>query len=120
MVVVVLAQLLRTPPKGYVPPGQPAGARRGREERRFFAGGDARHPAILFAVVHVRLRGRRGLMIIASWPTIAKKQAGLAMGFMLVASLAIGNGAGRILAGMASDKLGRKPTIFGCLCSRRS
>jgi OFA family oxalate/formate antiporter-like MFS transporter len=34
---------------------------------------------------------------------------------VFVASLAVGNGAGRIIAGMASDKLGRKPTIVGCL-----
>ena len=34
---------------------------------------------------------------------------------MLVAWLAVGNGAGRILAGMLSDRLGRKPTLIGCL-----
>jgi OFA family oxalate/formate antiporter-like MFS transporter len=56
-----------------------------------------------------------GLMIIAKLAAIADKQVGLALGFVLVASLAIGNGAGRILAGTLSDKLGRKPTIVGCL-----
>jgi OFA family oxalate/formate antiporter-like MFS transporter len=56
-----------------------------------------------------------GLMIIAKLAAIADKQAGLALGFMLVASLAVGNGAGRIIAGMVSDKVGRKPTIIGCL-----
>jgi MFS transporter, OFA family, oxalate/formate antiporter len=29
--------------------------------------------------------------------------------------MALGNGAGRIVAGTASDRLGRKPTIVGCL-----
>ena len=55
-----------------------------------------------------------GLMIIAKLAAIADKQAGITMGFVLVAVLAIGNGAGRILAGMLSDKIGRKATLFIC------
>ncbi|MHC4151581.1 MAG: L-lactate MFS transporter, partial [Planctomycetota bacterium] len=55
-----------------------------------------------------------GLMIIAKLAAIADKQAGITMGFVLVAVLAIGNGAGRILAGMLSDKIGRKTTLFIC------
>ena len=53
-----------------------------------------------------------GLMIIGKLAAIAQQQAGLALGFVLVAVLAIGNGAGRIAAGMLSDKIGRKPTLF--------
>ena len=33
---------------------------------------------------------------------------------MLVAIMAIGNGGGRIVAGIFSDKIGRKPTMFFC------
>jgi len=33
-----------------------------------------------------------------------------------VAVLAIGNGAGRIIAGILSDKIGRKATMFICFC----
>jgi OFA family oxalate/formate antiporter-like MFS transporter len=55
-----------------------------------------------------------GLMIIAKLATIVKVQAGLEMGFVLVAVLAIGNGTGRIVAGMLSDKIGRKATMFLC------
>jgi len=36
------------------------------------------------------------------------------LGFVLVAVLAVGNGTGRIVAGMASDKIGRKATILIC------
>ncbi len=36
------------------------------------------------------------------------------MGFVLVAVLAVGNGAGRIVAGMVSDRIGRKATLFSC------
>ncbi len=53
-------------------------------------------------------------MIIGKLSDIGKLQAGVELGFVLVASLAVGNGAGRILAGIASDKFGRQQTMFGC------
>jgi OFA family oxalate/formate antiporter-like MFS transporter len=53
-----------------------------------------------------------GLMIIAKLAPIADKQVGITLGFILVAVLAIGNGGGRIAAGMLSDKIGRKATMF--------
>jgi OFA family oxalate/formate antiporter-like MFS transporter len=55
-----------------------------------------------------------GLMIIAKLAAIAKVQVGIELGFLLVAVLAVGNGGGRIVAGMVSDKLGRKATLFIC------
>ncbi len=55
-----------------------------------------------------------GLMVIAKLATIAKVQAGINLGFILVAVLAVGNGGGRIIAGIASDKIGRKTTMFIC------
>ncbi len=55
-----------------------------------------------------------GLMIISKLAAIASLQAGISLGFLLVAVLAIGNGGGRILAGMLSDKIGRKTTMFIC------
>jgi OFA family oxalate/formate antiporter-like MFS transporter len=55
-----------------------------------------------------------GLMIIAKLAAIAKVQARVELGFILVAVLAVGNGAGRIVAGMLSDKIGRKATMFIC------
>ena len=55
-----------------------------------------------------------GLMIISKLAAIASLQAGISLGFLLVAVLAIGNGGGRILAGMLSDKIGRKATMFIC------
>ncbi|MDD5458833.1 MAG: OFA family MFS transporter [Phycisphaerae bacterium] len=59
-----------------------------------------------------------GLMIIAKLAAIAKIQAGVELGFILVAVLAIGNGAGRIIAGILSDKIGRKATLFICFISQ--
>ncbi len=55
-----------------------------------------------------------GLMVIAKLAKIAEYQAGLKLGFLLVAALAVGNGGGRILAGTLSDKFGRRQTLCGC------
>jgi OFA family oxalate/formate antiporter-like MFS transporter len=55
-----------------------------------------------------------GLMIISKLAAIASLQVGISLGFILVAVLAIGNGGGRILAGMLSDKFGRRATMFTC------
>ena len=49
-----------------------------------------------------------GLMVISVAKSLGKSGAGVAA----VVSLAIGNGGGRILAGMLSDKLGRKATLI--------
>jgi OFA family oxalate/formate antiporter-like MFS transporter len=48
-----------------------------------------------------------GLMVISIATTLGKAGAGV----VAVVALAIGNGAGRVLAGAASDKLGRKLTL---------
>lgn len=55
-----------------------------------------------------------GLMIISKLAAIADKQVGIALGFVLVAVLAVGNGGGRVIAGVLSDKIGRKVTLFSC------
>jgi OFA family oxalate/formate antiporter-like MFS transporter len=55
-----------------------------------------------------------GLMIISKLAAIADKQVGISLGFVLVAVLAVGNGGGRIVAGMLSDKIGRKSTMILC------
>jgi len=59
-----------------------------------------------------------GLMVIGKLAAIADKQVGINLGFVLVAVLALGNGGGRILAGMLSDKIGRKATMFICFVSQ--
>jgi len=59
-----------------------------------------------------------GLMIISKLAAIVDKQAGITLGFVLVAILAIGNGAGRILAGVVSDKIGRKAMLLICFLSQ--
>jgi OFA family oxalate/formate antiporter-like MFS transporter len=53
-------------------------------------------------------------MIISKLAAIAKIQADIKLGFVLVAVLAVGNGGGRIVAGMLSDRIGRKATMILC------
>ncbi|MBW8041663.1 MAG: OFA family MFS transporter [Planctomycetes bacterium] len=56
-----------------------------------------------------------GLMIISKLATIAAQpKIDISLGFVLVAVLAVGNGGGRIAAGMLSDKIGRKAMMFTC------
>ncbi len=116
VIVVLLAQLLRTPPQGYVPAGATTpnpGAAAKKED--FSPSEMLRTPQFYLLWFMYACGAGAGLMIIAKLAVIADKQAGQALGFLLVASLAVGNGAGRIIAGTVSDKLGRKPTIIGCL-----
>lgn len=51
-------------------------------------------------------------MVISSINGMAKKSMG-EMAFVAVVVLAIGNAAGRIVAGLVSDKVGRKQTLLG-------
>lgn len=53
-----------------------------------------------------------GLMIIGHLTRIASLQTGKDIGFLLVAGIALFNSAGRPLAGMISDKLGRSRTMM--------
>lgn len=52
-----------------------------------------------------------GLMVIGSVAGLAKKSMG-PMAFVAVAIMAVGNAAGRVVAGILSDKIGRRATLF--------
>jgi len=52
-----------------------------------------------------------GLMVIGSVAGMAKKSMG-EMAFLAVAILAVGNAGGRIVAGLLSDKIGRRSTLM--------
>lgn len=114
IVVVGLAQLLASPPKGYVPAGVAATGTAAKKKEDI-------GPAEMLAGWQFYLLwfmyfcgAGAGLMVIAKLAPLAKSQAGQDLGFLLVAVLAVGNGGGRILAGMVSDKIGRSLTMFGC------
>jgi MFS family permease len=52
-----------------------------------------------------------GLMVIGSVAGLAKKSMG-PMAFVAVAIMAVGNASGRVIAGLLSDKIGRRATLF--------
>jgi len=115
--VVGLAQILKPPPKGYVPagtPAQPPGASNNRKKENFTPREMLKTWQFYLLWFMYVCGAGAGLMIISKLATIASVQAGIELGFVLVAVLAIGNGAGRIVAGMVSDKIGRKATM--CIC----
>lgn len=114
--VVVLAQLLRIPPTGYTPPGaSPAKAANAGHKVDFAPSEMLRTNQFYLLWFMYACGAGAGLMIIAKLAIIGTEQACLRESSMLVACMAIGNGAGRIVAGTLSDRLGRKPTIVGCL-----
>ena len=116
VVVSGLAQFLKVPPPGYVSPGtlpQPTGGgAAGKENYRPL---EMLRTWQFYVLWFMYACGAgAGLMIISMVAKIASVQAGLELGFVLVAVLAIGNGAGRIVAGIASDRIGRSATMLIC------
>jgi len=117
VIVVGLAMLLKPPPKGFQAEGAAAGASAagasGKKED--FTPLEVLCTWQFYLLWFLYACGAgAGLMIIAKLKAIATIQAGVTLGFVYVAALALGNGGGRIVAGMVSDKIGRKLTMFIC------
>jgi OFA family oxalate/formate antiporter-like MFS transporter len=111
IVVVGLATLLRPPPAGYVPVASSTSQAPDAPQEQFTPSQMLRTWQFYVLWFLYACGAGAGLMVIAKLAKIAQVQAGLDMGFLLVAALALGNGAGRILAGMHSDLIGRKLTL---------
>jgi len=119
-VVVTLAQILKPPPKGYVPPGAEPAKKLGiGDKKEEFLPREMLTTVQFYILWFMYACGAgAGLMIISKLAAIAKLQVNIELGFVLVAVLAVGNGGGRIIAGMLSDKIGRKATMFLCFVSQ--
>ena len=121
IVVVGLAQILKAPPAGYIPPGSiPANSNaKSNNKKEDFLPKEMLTTWQFYIIWFLYVCGAgAGLMIISKLAAIAKIQVDIELGFVLVAVLAIGNGGGRILAGMLSDKIGRKATMIICFISQ--
>jgi len=115
VIVCGLAQLLVAPPRGYVPAGTVPPKPGAAAKKEDFTPSEMLKTWQFYLLWFMYACGAgAGLMIISKLAAIAKIQANLDLGFLLVAILAIGNGAGRIVAGTLSDKIGRKATLFIC------
>jgi OFA family oxalate/formate antiporter-like MFS transporter len=114
IVVVGLAMFLQPPPKGYVPPGEVASAATGKKED--FTPGEMLRTWQFYPIWFMYACGAgAGLMIISMCKSIVKGGSDITstQAAYAVAILAVGNGGGRIIAGILSDKLGRTLTMFG-------
>jgi MFS transporter, OFA family, oxalate/formate antiporter len=115
IVVVSLSQLLKDPPAGHIPAGSPAkgspGARKAvdRSFKEMLSGGQF---YVLWLIYFAGASA--GLTFISFAQDLGKKSLG-ELAFLAVAILAVGNAAGRVLAGVVSDKIGRQWTLFGFL-----
>ncbi|MBU2550972.1 MAG: OFA family MFS transporter [Proteobacteria bacterium] len=112
LVVCGLSLLLINPPPGYKPAdtrisGQPLKAAIGEEAgpARMFRSGSFYLLWLCFFI-----GSGAGLMVIGSVAGMAQASLG-EMAFLAVAIMAVGNAGGRIVAGVLSDKIGRKKTL---------
>ena len=115
VIVTGLAQLLQPPPKGFIPAGTVQPAAGAAVKKVDFPPGEMLRTWQFYVLWFMYACGAgAGLMVISKLALMVDVQAGLKLGFVLVAVLAVGNGAGRIIAGMVSDKIGRTATLFIC------
>ncbi len=113
LVVTLLSQLLKAPPPGYNPNAKAgAGSAAAAPADDYTPGEVLRTPQFYVLWFMYACGAGAGLMVIGKLAAIAKTQASLDLGFVLVAALAIGNGAGRIGSGILSDRIGRKQTLL--------
>ncbi len=119
LAVTVLALFLKNPPDGYdvqagftcrrSPENQEA--RKQVQDQEAHTRDLIRTPFFWLLWVLYFIGAGAGLMVIGSMAGMAKASMGQ-NAFMAVAILAVGNAAGRIAAGMVSDRIGRKKTLF--------
>jgi OFA family oxalate/formate antiporter-like MFS transporter len=113
---VALAQLIKNPPPGYIPPHigvedvkaetSCPPARRDYDWHQM-----VRTRQFVLLWLMYGLTAFAGIMIIGHLAKITLLQTGLDLGFMLVAVLALGNASGRIVAGIVTDRIGAVRTM---------
>ncbi|HTG80753.1 MAG TPA: OFA family MFS transporter [Geobacteraceae bacterium] len=109
-----LSFLLVNPPQGYVPaePAKKDDAKKPAAKSTYNATVSemVRSPKFYLLWTNFFIGAGAGLMVIGSVAVLAKKSMG-AMAFVAVAIMAVGNASGRVVAGVLSDKIGRKATL---------
>ncbi|MBJ6801063.1 L-lactate MFS transporter [Geomonas propionica] len=115
VIVCGLSFALANPPKGYVPaePALKEGEKAAPAKKAVY---DAtvsemlKSPKFYMLWATFFIGAGAGLMVIGSVAGLAKKSMG-PMAFVAVAIMAIGNASGRVVAGVLSDKIGRRATL---------
>lgn len=114
IIVCGLSSMLINPPAGYKPEEvNVAGANNQAVTAQNDAGPAEMMKSGAFYVIWLIyfIGAGAGLMVIGSVAGMAKKSMG-EMAFIVVAIMAIGNAGGRIIAGILSDKIGRRATLI--------
>jgi MFS transporter, OFA family, oxalate/formate antiporter len=113
IVVCLLSMMLINPPAGYVPEGSaPSGTGLAKVSQSNYLPSEMLKTGAFYRIWLLYFIGSgAGLMVIGSVAGMAKKSMG-AYAFIAVAIMAIGNAGGRIIAGILSDKIGRKATLI--------
>lgn len=113
VLVCSLSFLLVNPPQGYVP-AEPAKKDDAKPAAKAVynatVGEMIRSPKFYLLWTTFFIGAGAGLMVIGSVAVLAKKSMG-PMAFVAVAIMAIGNASGRVVAGVLSDKIGRRATL---------
>jgi MFS transporter, OFA family, oxalate/formate antiporter len=113
LLVCSLSFLLVNPPQGYVP-AEPAKKDDGKPAAKPVHNANVsemiRSSKFYLLWVNFFIGSGAGLMVIGSVAVLAKKSLG-PMAFVAVAIMAIGNASGRVVAGVLSDKIGRRATL---------
>lgn len=116
VIVCGLSFVLVNPPKGYVPAepvlkgeeGKPAVAKKAVHDATVSE--MLRSPKFYMLWTTFFIGAGAGLMVIGSVAGLAKHSMG-SMAFVAVAIMAVGNASGRVVAGVLSDKIGRRATL---------
>jgi len=112
--VVGFAQLLKNPPDDFVPEGEEPLQTTAKNTTKDFSIQETVRTWQFYVIWVVFAFGSgAGLMIIGNLASIVKDQIGLpAFSAIAVSALALGNGGGRVLYGILSDKIGRTNTLM--------
>lgn len=112
IIVSLLALLITNPPQGYVPEGASSGQKKAASKSVDFTPSQLFSQSKFYTLwIAFFVGAGAGLMVIGSVAGMAKQSLG-EMAFLAVAIMAIGNAAGRIFAGVVSDKIGRANTLI--------
>jgi len=113
IVVCSLSLLLVNPPAGYVPKGKAKAGKAAAVAAQIEASPSHMMKTLAFYKIWFIyfIGAGAGLMVISSVAGMASKSMG-ELAFLAVAILAVGNAGGRIIAGLISDKIGRKATLI--------
>jgi MFS family permease len=111
VVVLGLAQMLRNPPAGFVAVPQSSSTAAKAVPAGSTPSEMLRSPMFYLLWIIYAIAAGAGLMVISSVSGMAKKSMG-EHAFVAVAVMAVGNAAGRVIAGILSDRIGRRWTLM--------